>query len=208
MRIRTLNTNNQPAGRRPAGRLAALSTCTIGAPYFCCAILLKTPCGVSPPPPVLELCDSRLQWFLESDGINIRNYSKSGSEIGAWRVQMELQGDQNEPPGGRFGTPGWGSDFGRKKRAPEGSLFKAFLMILGAFGGSKNDEKSCFLEPWCFIKKNMIFWKSCSRCSETLVFEGSGSIWEVPRTDQNRKKEVRDLQKNMFFWKQKNKRFS
>ena len=36
------------------------------------------------------------------------------------------------------------------------------------------------------LKKNMVFGQSGSHCSETLNFEGSGSIWEVPRTDQTR----------------------
>ena len=38
----------------------------------------------------------------------------------------------------------------------------------------------------------MIFWKRCSRFSKTMLFEGSGSILEVPRTDQNLKKRALD----------------
>ena len=49
-----------------------------------------------------------------------------------------------------------------------------------------------FSEPRFFNNKNMIFWKWCYRLSKSMLFEGSGSILEVPRTYQNLKKRALD----------------
>ena len=54
----------------------------------------------------------------------------------------------------------------------------------------------------------MIFWKSCSRLSQTTTFERSGSILDVPGTFQNRKSELWTLTKTLSWKKQKNQYFS
>ena len=63
---------------------------------------------------------------------------------------MEVQGGQNGGPGGALGAQGEAQILGGKKRAPEGSLFRAFLVILGAFWESKKDEQSCFFRTSIF----------------------------------------------------------
>ena len=53
-----------------------------------------------------------------------------------------------------MGRQGEAQILGGKKRAPEGSLFKDVLMILGAFLGPKMMKNHVFLEPLLKKKKH------------------------------------------------------
>ena len=91
-------------------------------------------------------------------------------------------------PEGSLEASGEEVAFDIEKRSDPPHRNFTFLVDFGVILGSNNHEKSCFFRTSIFYKKKHDFLKSCSRCSETLTFEASGSILEVPRTDQNRKK--------------------
>ena len=81
------------------------------------------------------------------------------------------------------------------------------FLILSAFGGSTNDEKSCFFRTLMFYKKNMTFWKSCSRLGETLTFEVRGRFWRSPEPTKIEKSELRTPPKSLFLKNTKNHEF-
>ena len=151
---------------------------TRGAKY-----LLKTPCGESPRPPF---------W---NSAIRGRDLLPEPSKLYEFWVRNRCLRAQNGGPGEHFGTPGWCWEKERETWGPEGSLLGAFFMILGAFLETKFDEKSCFFRTLIFSSKIMNFRGMHSLCSVFMVFERSGSIWEVPRTGKNWKKCSREHHK-------------
>ena len=73
--------------------------------------------------------------------------------------------------------------------------------IFGDFWDSKITTKSCFFQTSFFYKKNMFFWKSCSRLRKIKVFGRSGSIFEVPVTGRSRKSRCAGASgKPLFGW--------
>ena len=103
----------------------------------------------------------------------IPKWSKSAPQV--------IQKWSQEGPGEKSGA-----DVEKTPRAKGGHpQTDHFTMI---FEGPQMMNNHVFFETRFFDKKNMIFHGSHSLSSVLHGFEGPGSILEVPRTDQNRKK--------------------
>ncbi len=177
--------------------LDAICVCKSTNPIKSSFHLSKTPCGVSPPPPVLDLCDLRrafdMRFYLIASrippGHNMRDGVLKGwvgwlvvflvilgHTFGVFRIIFGALGIIFGARGPHFWRLGDFRQPFRKKNHSRRCGSRSGEWFWEGFGGPKVIKKYVFVEHWLFLLKNMICWESCWHHHKSYHSEGPGSI--------------------------------